>query len=306
MKGFAEKLTFLTAKNGSTQFEKEFIPGLWSGVYAQIDGTNNSGQTASHADFEFHINVNGRQIMRLNGAFIKELNNQMLGSVLETSVANGTLALAFFIPFSFAGVDNSLHVRPGDTVTVTYVPGSTYATEVASATVTVYLVQGDAPQRYIPTLLSNNQTVSAAATIREPLPFKNIKEVWVNGTYITRLLAHRDGEIKANGTYSHLLAFTSITSAIEGAQATYVHLNFGDAINDFLSENVDLELTFSQADTATIYVLGFDFNEADYQASVATKRNEVSKRVARSADAGKALPILRTSQKAVTAESIAS
>lgn len=300
--GISQKPDFLLQESGATQFQRALLPGFYSGIWVFFYGTNNSSQAVAHSDFTLQVEHEGRQIINIKGDKLLEINNDTGGYVSSTSTTSGAFALANFIPFSIGDVQNSLYVRPGGNTTVTWIPGSSYATKVSSGTVELYPIKGDAAQTYVPHILPYD-LAAFSGTYRNDLPFRNVKELYIKGANLTQIQIQRDNKLEFNGNYAAMLSLTSYLSALEAAAATFVHVNFGERFTDYLAKSVNIQLANSSSAAVEIQVVSFEFSDGQTASSLAMQEREVSDRVAQIPDASKALPILRkTAQRVAVAE----
>ena len=265
------------------QFEQEISQGLYSGIHIRLSGTNNASQAVAHSDIEFvFVRVNGKEIVRVPGTFLKELDNQLYGFVQATSTPGGAFDLAFHIPLELPGFPNSLFVDSGDTVTVGITEGSGFATAVSAGTYEIYGELGESGQNYLAKMLTDNITQSAAGTVREKIPNVNIQSIWINessANVLNRINIERDGKLVLAAPYDVLINYSSMFTRIESTGATWVYASLGNAVSDLLSDDVQMEITFDAAGTANIVYLSFEFEPEKRRRSNAFKNQDVQNRI---------------------------
>lgn len=291
IQGISQKPQFVLNLDGANQFQRQLLPGNVSGLFVYFSGTNASGQAVAASDFTLQVEHEGRMIANVKGDVLQEIANQIGGYIQNASATGAAFSIAAFLPFSHGDVENTLRVRPGGNTTVTWIPGSGYGTKVSAGTVEVYQIEGDAPQNYIPHLLPYN-LAAFSGTYRENLPFQNVKELYIYGANLTQITVERDDRVKFNGNAAPMTALTSFLSALEAAAATYIHVNFGERPTDYLSKVTNIQLNNSSSAAVTIQVVSFEFDDNQYNQSVAQLASETKSRIDRVPASGKALPIL--------------
>lgn len=284
---------FLLSEDAAGDFERILPPGVLAGLYIVIRGTNNSGQTLTHADLpEITINDGGRTDQRWTGALLKQYNNQKFGAVESTSTAAGAIGLAMFVPFFLPGLKSAKHIRSGDKVSLLYRAPSTYATKVANATVRVYGILSNEPEKYTLRSLPANITAAGATTKTEVLPQLNINQILLTSTVVDRVVYRREGKEISVANYADLISATAMFSRIETvADVTHLSIVAGENPTDFVAETTELELDFSGAGTATIQTISVAFNGERFNETVAQRASEVQKRIEQVAPKD-ALPVL--------------
>ena len=289
----SSRLRFLMSENANADFENLLPTGDYAGLLIFIRGTNNNGQTLTHADLpEFGINIGGRSAQRGTGTVYNKLMNYYFGSVESTSVANGAIGLCVFIPFFHPSMPSALHVNPGDKVSLKYQTPTNYATKVSSATVRVYGIRSDDVEKYELRFLPGNIDASGATTKVERLAQKNIKEILLNSSVVSRAVVRREGVVKTDANYADLLGATALFANVETAsQADWAHISAGENPDDFVSDDTEIELDFSGSGTANIQVLSIGFDNERYQQTNSQKAAQVQKRLERVAPPD-ALPVL--------------
>lgn len=255
-------MRFIGSNAKGNDFEEKIPAGSYSGLFLRLAGTNDTGDTADHAIIDLVFTVNGEQIINVGGAFLLEMANQYFGHCEADSATASTVELVWYIPFELPYMDeNSLLVQAGDLVTLR-IQEQASAADVASGTYSLYGVTKNAVQNYLPRFMRHNIDASAATTLKQRIPINNISRLWLNAATasdIGNVLVERDGDLVANANYAELLSITGLFRQVESAP-TWLSVELGDTASALVNSDVQLQVTFSAAETLNVVSESFKYD----------------------------------------------
>lgn len=272
-------MKLLFSRNATTNFLEEISHvGLLKGIFLRIYGTANSGQTMAISDIgNIRFQVNGQQDIFISTTILQAINSMWYGFMEASSVSASAFSFALFVPFEVPDFPNSRLLQPSDDVYLGIDMAAAVATKVSSWTIEAYGIPGTTPEWYQMKLQPANR-YSVAGTSRKQVPGENIFRVWLNGTYITDVQLERDGELLYSAKYAAIKAETSRKNRVESALVSYLELETGETVNDFLTDNVELQVITSQSDTVLIQFLSIGLNGSRKSDSLRYLTNELTKR----------------------------
>lgn len=239
--------------------------GLYRGIFATFDGTNQSGQQLTSANLgSFRLTKDGREKMNFTVEQMVDAVNIKLGKLEEASTAGGTFRHAVYIPFHhWLDSDTAMIVRPGDEFLAMFDFPAATSTVVASGTLTVYAVLAD-PNSVTPYEVQfrmHNITAGASGIITQLIKSENISGLFVeNKAGLERVSVRRDGELwLSNVARDDIYSWTHVMNPETAFNASTPLMdidlnNTGDPVGA-LSNSVELELDLSSAGTFKVLVM---------------------------------------------------
>lgn len=295
------------AVGGQGSFLAQVTPGRYEAFGLFLNGTHSATPLAEATDFgRVRLSEQGRDLVNMDILQLRRWNTLKGGFSSQAVTGSAAALYAWIIPRAY--YDDNVHlVIESDLLQVQCQFGANFATRLPSGTMELYgFLRDTGTMKYALKAIQLDDSLAANAT--EPIPIRdeNVLAVYYeDSSSITRIRASRDGEEVCNVARLAQIRFSDLrnqtdslaTANTEGTGANFnsalTEVQFAEpgAIGDFLSDDIQLEVTTSGAFTFKVVVVSADFTPARLRQSKVEERSIVKRKADRKHNLGRRRPI---------------
>lgn len=270
-----------------TRVDIDLPAGRYAFLKLTIEGTSDTGQTATNDIGEYRLERNGREIHGTDLKFTHQWADLKGGHPTLVAPEAGATRITTFIPFGLFGEANTIDFASKEEADLEIRFNSNLATIFGSNAVTYTLYGFQAPsiaERYELQISKQNINAAGAGREKEVMNRKNIASVYMrdSSAVVDRIQFIVDGEtIEDNVTDDDLRDITNIINQVESAQdLAEINLvasgNILEAKNDFS----ELEANFTGTGILDVVVLSLNYDSEGIARSRSSVEARARKKIA--------------------------
>lgn len=250
-----------TALNSAQLYVGEFPDFDAEYIQFEFTGTNNAGLQLLPADLG-NLLIRTKQfgnIAFIPFSYLFDINNQMGGNAIQTSVVAGAFRLVCNLPMSlidFNGKEKNAVRFTKNMGLEIYVQNFT-VTDVASGTLAISSKYSDAPFKYVPVLDFQDRNLALGQRDVFTINRQNTGKVWIDThtATLTQILVDSDSGYKCNSDFNKLNADLNFNAKLETVNAAYAFLDLNPSFElvERVGNKINFQVVCSGAGVARFY-----------------------------------------------------